>query len=297
VAILAERLLSPATLAAMRAVLAASPIDPAIKPFCPPVVDDPIATAATWADDERTLDPSTAGWHFIDFPLVLGAEVGDYRRYCPHGNCIVEAIVMQFRTLTTTQNPIVKGNALRYLIHFIGDLHQPLHTTTNGDRGGNCFPVTYYAQPPKPDQFRNVRPNLHAVWDERTIDRIMAIRGLRSVAELADFIASDRALHQLQPRAPTRGLVVSWAKGANLLARTVTYGRLPVPVPLEPAETYSLADCDHNHHVKSRMAALDERIDAAYEKASGPVILSQLRLAGERLAATVNAAFSDIERR
>lgn len=81
VAILAERLLDPSTILTMRAVLAASPIDPAIKPFCPSVAGDPIADAATWADDNRAIHPSTAGWHFIDFPLVLGASVGDYRKY------------------------------------------------------------------------------------------------------------------------------------------------------------------------------------------------------------------------
>ena len=51
VAMVAERLLSPAIINALKAVLAASPIDPAIKPYCPPLPLDPIADAATWADD------------------------------------------------------------------------------------------------------------------------------------------------------------------------------------------------------------------------------------------------------
>ena len=82
ITILAERLLSPGVLGKMRTVLAASPIDPAIKPYCPPLAGDPIAEASTWADDNRTLDPSTAGWHFIDFPRILGANVDDYKPYC-----------------------------------------------------------------------------------------------------------------------------------------------------------------------------------------------------------------------
>ncbi len=171
VAILAERLLSPAVLAKMRTVLTASPIDAAIKPYCPPVTGDPIAEASTWADDNRVLNPSTAGWHFIDFPRVLGANMGDYEAYCRNGNCIIDAIVSQYKVLTTTADPKSKGNALRYVIHFIGDLHQPLHTTTNGDRGGNCLPVTYYDQVPREDAMHNFRPNLHSVWDDSTIRR------------------------------------------------------------------------------------------------------------------------------
>ncbi len=184
IAILAERLLNPATLAVMRTVLDASPVDPAIKPFCRPA-GDPIVDASTRADDQRTHDPSTAGWHFIDVPLSIGPEVGDYRKYCPNRNCIVDALSTQFMTLTTTRDPIVKGNALRYVIHLIGDLHQPLHTATNGDQGGNCLPVTYYGLSPKPDQFRRVNPNLHGVWDAGTIRRMMITRHLKSASELA----------------------------------------------------------------------------------------------------------------
>ena len=291
VVILAERLLSPGAVAAMRTVLAASPIDPAIKPFCPPVVGDPIADAATWADDNRALDPATGAWHFIDFPLVLGASPGDYRKFCRNGNCVVEAIVAQFKTLTTTTDRRLKGNALRYLIHFLGDLHQPLHTATNGDRGGNCLPITHYDQSPREDERHNFRPNLHSVWDEGTIRRLMTTRGLPNSRALADHAVASASLRASKPQAPTTVLVASWALGVNTLARTVAYGMLPVRVPLEPAETFSLARCDDNNHASRRMAALAERIDASYERASLPVILSELRLAAERLAAVLTAAF------
>jgi hypothetical protein len=293
VAILAERLLSPATLTTMRTVLAASPVDPTIKPFCPPVAGDPIANAATWADDNRTIDPSTAGWHFIDFPLVLGADAGDYRQYCPRGNCVVDAIVSQYRVLTTTTDPRLKGNALRYLIHFIGDLHQPLHTTTNGDRGGNCVPITYYDQAPREDEFHNFRPNLHSVWDDGTIRRLMMRQGLVDSRALADYIMREGSLPPARPQAPTAALIASWAKDISALARTVVYGKLPVSVPMEPAEAFTLASCDDNNHASRRMAALGEKIDASYERASVPVILSELRLAARRLAAVMKAAFPD----
>ena len=185
----------------------------------------------------------------------------------------------------------LKGNALRYLIHFIGDLHQPLHTTTNGDRGGNCLPITHYDQAPREDELHNFRPNLHGVWDDGTIRRLMMTRGLVNSRALADYAVANGAQRAVNAQAPTTALVVSWARSVNALARRVTYGKLPVMVPMEPAETFSLSSCDDNNHASRRMAALAEKIDASYERASVPIILSELRLAAERLAAVLKAAF------
>ena len=91
--------------------------------------------------------------------------------------------------------------------------------------------------------------------------------------------------------APTAAAVNEWARAANRLARDVAYGRLPVKTPIEPGTAITLSSCDDNNHVARRLAGLHERIDAAYEQASTPVIVSQLRLAGERLAAVLKAAF------
>ena len=292
VAMLAERLLSPAAIAAIKAVLAASPIDPAIKPYCPQLPLDPIADAATWADDNRVLDPATGGWHFIDFPLSVGSRTSDYRKYCPMGNCVVDAIVSQYHTLMTTTDATLKGNALRYVIHFVGDIHQPLHNISNGDRGGNCLPITYYDMAPQEDERHNWRPNLHAIWDDGTVRRLMSARGLVESRSLADYLAAQGSLPRVSAQAPSVERVASWARAGSKLARTITYARLPVAPPVEPAAAaYSLASCDDNNHVGRRMADLHEQISGAYEQASVPVITRQLRLAGERLAAVLKSAF------
>jgi hypothetical protein len=292
VAMIAERLLSPGAIAAMKAVLAASPIDPAIKPYCTPLPLDPIADAATWADDNRTLDASTGGWHFIDFPLAVGSKTSDYTKYCPMGNCVVDAIVAQYHTLMTTTDATLKGNALRYILHFVGDIHQPLHDISNGDRGGNCVPITYYDTVPLEDDRHNWRPNLHAIWDDGTIQRLKSTKGLADSRALADYLAAQGSLPHVSAKTPTVKRVASWAREGDELARKVTYKKLPVAPPLEPvAAAYSLASCDDNNHVGRRMADLHEQIGAAYEKTSVPVIVKQLRLAGERLAAVLKSAF------
>jgi hypothetical protein len=290
---IAERLLSPAALGAIKAVLAASPVDAAIKPYCPPVPSDPIADSATWADDYRVLDPSTGGWHFIDFPLAVGKNTSDYKKYCPMGNCVIDAIVTQYHVMMTATDAKEKGNALRYIIHFVGDIHQPLHTTTNGDRGGNCLPITYFGQQSEEDARHNFRPNLHSVWDESTIRRLMSTQRLVDSRALADYVAMTNPPHPVSAKPPTTSRVTSWAGEANKLAIRVTYGRLPVKPPVEPASTFEMLSCDDNNHASQRMAALHEQIAEPYERASVPVIINQIRLAGERLAAVLKAAFPD----
>src|SRR4051812_42956989 len=235
VAILAERLLNPPTLRAIEAVLAGAKVDPAIKPFCAPVRDDAIADASTWADDYRAIMPATAGWHFINFPFAAGSNAGSYKQYCPRGDCVIDAIVRQYHILTTTADPAMKADALRFIIHFIGDLHQPLHTATNGDRGGNCLPVTYFGEAPVEDDRHNFRPNLHAVWDDATIRRLMTTRGLKTSRELADYIAAASPLPFVAASTPSTARVESWARDADAQARRIAYGRLPVKPPLEPA--------------------------------------------------------------
>jgi hypothetical protein len=105
-------------------------------------------------------------------------------------------------------------------------------------------------------------------------------------------VSSQDFPDHVSKKTPTADRVASWARDTEKVARTVTYGRLPVPPPLEPAAaSMGLASCDDNNHVSQRMAALHERIADDYEKESVPVILKQLRLASERLAQVLKAAF------
>jgi len=158
------------------------------------------------------------------------------------------------------------------------------------------LPVTYYDRPPREDDLHNFRPNLHSVWDDSTIRRLMTTQRLNDSRALADYVVKDRAPRSISPQPPTAALVSSWAKEANALARMVTYGWLSVPVPMERSNTFTIASCDDNNHVGRRMAALNEKVDAAYESASLPVILGQLRLAAEQLASVMKAAFPDSRR-
>ena len=294
VVFLAERLLPPATLSAAKAVLAASPVAPSLSRFCDAVADDPLADEATWADDYRAVDGATAGWHFINLPRQASLTASNEPGFCHSGNCVVDAIAAQYRTLTTSHDAKAKANALRFLLHFAGDIHQPLHATTNGDRGGNCVPVTYHDRAPQESQTtpNEFSPNLHSVWDASSIRTLMTARGLADARALAGYVVSQHALPAaVTAQAATKATALLWASASHDAARTVAYGRLAVQIPSEPATALTLASCADNHDVVHRMLAKRIVVDAAYQESSIPLIVNQLRLAGIRLAATLKAAF------
>jgi nuclease S1 len=290
IAIIAEQMLGPKADPARR-LLAAAPVDPKLKRFCDPVPSDIIADVSTWADDVRAVDPTTAGWHFIDFPRAAGIPTADPAKYCARGSCVVAAIVEQFNILTTATDPKIRANALRFVIHLVGDIHQPLHAITNGDRGGNCIPVSYFGQLAREDENGAFTPNLHRVWDTDAIRVLMKDHRLADTSDLASYVVG-RVPQKVSAQAPTLAQVTSWARASNALARTVAYGKLPVLPPLEPIAAVNLTSCTENNHVGRRMAELDERLGSPYQRAIEPTIVNQLWLAGEHLASVLQAAFA-----
>ena len=110
--------------------------------------------ASTWADEIRPKRPDTAPWHFVDIPIQSNGY--DPGRDCPADDCVVGQIDRDARIVADRQLAApIRAEALRFLIHFVGDLHQPLHAADNDDRGGNRLRVV----------LRQHRTNMHAVWD------------------------------------------------------------------------------------------------------------------------------------
>src|SRR5205823_215879 len=156
----------------------------------------------------------------------------------------------------------------------------------------NCVPVWYEARAPQQNPSGDFSPNLHAVWDSNMIRTLMTKRSLTDAHALAgDIVARHPLPSTVPPQRPTRGVVIGWAQGAHTVGRTIAYSRLPTKIPDEPASPVSLASCSDNHDVAHRMLAKHEVIDTRYEDASIPPIVSQLRLAGVRLAAALKAAY------
>ncbi len=136
--------------------------------------DSSLAGVATWADTLRDTDPDgfrkTATWHYIN-AQGGGCDV-DMARDCPGGNCVVGAIESQLAILADRSQPLqARSEALKFVVHFVGDVHQPMHAGNRTDRGGNNFQISL-STPLEPEAYaRNnyvdgvMGTNLHAIWD------------------------------------------------------------------------------------------------------------------------------------
>jgi hypothetical protein len=117
-----------------------------------------LASIATWADEHRS--PATAPWHYVNFPR--GTCVYDAARDCPHGACVVAALEQQTQILASDAPAEKRLMALKYVVHFMGDIHQPLHAGYADDKGGNTYQVQAWGR----------GTHLHAVWDSGLIDHL-----------------------------------------------------------------------------------------------------------------------------
>lgn len=121
-----------------------------------------LAEASTWADFMRSSPDAfwqtTAGpLHYVTVPAgKTYAEV----TAPPEGDAVT-ALTMFAKMVRDRRAPLAdRQRALRFIIHIVGDLHQPLHVGNGTDRGGNSVRVTWFGKP----------TNLHAVWDSDLVD-------------------------------------------------------------------------------------------------------------------------------
>jgi hypothetical protein len=287
--LIARAHLTPAASAAVDRLLRENPIDAALSRFCKDRPEDPMVDAATWADDERNVDKTTEKWHFIDIPIAVHAgsiPERDAMKWCPPSpgggaGCIVTAFEAQWATLRDrTQSPAARAQALRYVIHLIGDDAQPLHVSDNHDQGGNCTSIRFFAE---------ARPrNLHSIWDTQLIARAL---------DSGPFTQSQFA-RQLDERFSTRwkewgeGPVnfLAWTWDGHRVAESVTYADLTPAISVEPAAAGE-ADKDACDIEREHVSALHISVGDRYEAEALPVIQQQLAKAGYRLAGILNSVF------
>ena len=217
-----------------------------------PDVKGEMEAVSTWADEIRDQRPGTGRWHYVDIEITSAGY--DPARDCPGGNCVVAQIARDERLVADTRlaKP-ARAEALRFLIHFVGDLHQPLHCADHHDRGGNSVRVKLGGE----------ETNLHAVWDTAIVSGL-GEDPVKVAAELNARITPHEA------DAWSRGGPADWANDSFAIARKDVYG--PLQGLGGSGETIELPD-DY---------LLRER----------PVVTEQLEKGGVRLAMLLNTAFS-----
>jgi hypothetical protein len=221
VGLIAQRFLVPVAREKVAALLAAD---------TDPLVAHNIAAASTWADKYRDLDQNgsrenTRRWHFVDIELAepdidwacFGHPTlprGTLASNGPALACVVDKIdefVAELAALDT--DPTERIVALKFLLHFVGDLHQPLHASDDHDRGGNDKHVSAPG---------SKAGTLHHYWDTDFVDRL----GTNPKAIAAVLIGQ---ITSTDARNWSRGSPEEWAMESYRVAKDDAYGRLPSP--------------------------------------------------------------------
>jgi hypothetical protein len=169
--------------------------------------DRTMASVASWADEVRRARPASAPWHYVDIPFDKPHL--DLARDCAKEGCVVTEIAVLRRSLHDPATPVAeRREALMFLIHFVGDMHQPLHCIDRDDKGGNGVQT----------EFAGRRGNLHGVWDSALLSR------MGTEDQLLPALSRDSAAHA---RKYAKGMVAQWAEQSHRTARKVVYGKLP----------------------------------------------------------------------
>jgi hypothetical protein len=261
--------------------LTENPIDPQLKRYCGNSGRDLLADSSTWPDDVRN-ELKNGPWHYIDIPR--GASRDPLDRFCGPGRGVTKAITDELTFLRDKDAaPRKRADALRELVHFVGDLHMPLHTATNNDEGGNCVPVRYFRRRPH-EHHNSFTPNLHALWDTAILERDMEGADPSEYADLLEQTFSSKIAKWQKSGID----VEDWAWESHDLAERTVYGELVPKVPVEPpVPVHSCADANN---IGERMMHLGLYAGPAYQDAAAPVIQEQIALAGVRLAMILNDA-------
>jgi hypothetical protein len=216
----------------------------------------------------RDEDPSTRFWHFID--ICLQNRRADVPARCAGGNCVTRKIDEYSKRLKDANyDRWGAAGDLAFLIHFVGDIHQPLHAATDDDRGGNCVTVDSFSR----------EKNLHAVWDTTIVHRLeYGIDSGRPETTAHRLERTYAAEQQSDPWIPADD--IAWE--SNQLARSQVYAALRIPV--EP--------CEPTADVCRNPAGRPVELSSIYLDHADAIAGHQLAKAGFRLASLLNETWT-----
>jgi S1/P1 Nuclease len=249
---IADALLTPQARAAVAEILA----DDRDK-FDNPSHRTTLEAVSVWADEIRGTSAARPAWHYDDIP-VCGSEPKS--RYCPDGQCNTEQLKRLVVVLADNRAaPRERDEALKWVVHLVGDIHQPLHAADNDDHGGNRVAVALEGVRTRG------RENLHRVWDNDLVTLVLRTRGHQKPPRNIDALAEEA--RTLAGEAG-QGSPDSWASESNHLARNIAY-------------RYPGFACNS---VPPGIVVLD----AAYQEQAEGIVRERLLLAGARLATLLN---------
>src|ERR1700691_111138 len=206
----------------------------------------------------------TEQWHFVNTPVKDAAftpTASDVNTACEDVCAVVQiprflAVLAAAKATETGETKIADQQALSFVVHFIGDIHQPLHSADrNGDAGGNAEHVSFFGA----DDSNGLV--LHHIWDDQIVAKIQ-----KTYTALPGSLTAQIAAAAAEPKSQP----MDWALQAYLPARDVAYQGIPA--------------ADGKTDVANSRPA--------YQDAAAPVVELQIARAGVRLADALNTAFA-----
>ena len=223
-----------------------------------------LEAVSVWADELHGTPGARSSWHYDDVP-ICGSE--EKARYCPDGQCNTEQLKRLIGVLGDARAPPrERDEALKWVVHLVGDIHQPLHAADNGDHGGNLVPVALEGVHTRGSE------NLHRAWDNDLVQLVLHARNRQQPPPDIDALAAEASSLAQQVG---QGSPESWSRESNNLARNVAYHYAGFACNSRPAGVVVL--------------------DAAYLDDAELVVRERLLLAGARLAALLNRALAPTE--
>ena len=208
-----------------------------------------LADISTWADEVRRDYPESGPWHYVNVPIT---EPRYDARFVPKEGCVITKID-DFRKILA--NPNVprpeRQKALKFLVHFVQDMHQPVHVGHRDDRGGNDLQVQFFGQ----------GSNLHRVWDSGLLDRAN-----RSENDWVDVVS----------KTITPELADAWSKGGP---------------PDWANESLDIARGAYRNPPENVELKKGAKLGQPYQDANLPLAERRVAQAGVRLAWILNTTF------
>lgn len=256
------------------------------------LTDTDIASEATWADAYRESSPTardaTRQWHFVDIDYdnndidkaidsaCFGHKTAaDPASEGPPDSCVVDRVeVFKKELADPATSPKERLLALKFLLHFVGDVHQPLHAATHfsgankqEDFGGNCVGILRGRA--------TVPVRLHSYWDTTLVQRAVG----KDVDNAADTVFA--LLTPATVKKWSGGDASDWAKESFGIARDKVYAGV---IDHGPEQTdYMFKDRKGKPDTRCGKSNV-YRIDTKYDARATDVVTEQLAKAGLRLA-------------
>lgn len=231
-----------------------------------------LARVANWPDEIRS-EPQTYAntyvWHYTEW-----RDNSDDHAENQGTGLLLTAIQNHIDIVKSDKSsPSEKEMSLKFIVHLIGDLHQPFHVGNGLDRGGNTCKLVFF----------NLNTNLHKVWDEDMIDTSKL-----SFTEMASFV--EQGLTEEKQKLIQSGDTNQWAKESKELRNGLYPAEVNPPTPLAPnageGKTYCAAVVP---------AEIQPKVSYDYTYKYMAILNRRLLEGGLRLAMVLNQVFADAQ--